>query len=84
PYVPDEHPINTAASHEPAIALFGGPDGLDMYRRMFTQIAEGQYRPAHIITEALRFQHQTLALIAKASGYRLTATEGLAQHFITA
>ncbi|HSW66644.1 MAG TPA: HemK/PrmC family methyltransferase [Bacillota bacterium] len=84
PYVPDEHHINKAASHEPRLALFGGPDGLNMYRRMFAQLAVRPHRPIHVITEALSFQHQPLTDIAKASGYQQAATEGLAQHFIIA
>jgi len=34
PYVPDEAAVAPEVSHEPAIALRGGPDGLDFIRRI--------------------------------------------------
>lgn len=38
PYVPDRWKINKAAAMEPRIAIFGGKDGLDIYRRLFEQL----------------------------------------------
>jgi release factor glutamine methyltransferase len=38
PYVPNDWKINQAATAEPKIAIFGGPDGLDVYRQLFTQL----------------------------------------------
>lgn len=38
PYVPNEHHINKAATHEPPIAIFGGTDGLDYYRMLFHKL----------------------------------------------
>lgn len=38
PYVPDQYKINQAAAMEPRIAIFGGKDGLDVYRRFFAQL----------------------------------------------
>lgn len=40
PYVPDDTPLMPdVARFEPAGALFGGPDGLDPYRRLLPQVA---------------------------------------------
>lgn len=72
PYVPDEFKINTAAGHEPRLALFGGPDGLDLYRRMFGQISAipKANRPRYVLTEALPPQHEQLSSVAKLGSYR--------------
>jgi len=85
PYVPNEYPINRAASHEPPEALFSGPDGLEHYRRLWQQIAkrDASLRPQDVITEALAGQHEQLAQLAAGAGYRLRAARGLAQHFTT-
>ncbi len=82
PYVPDDYPVNQAATHEPHVALYGGADGLDAYRKLWQQITSlpGQ-RPQYVITEALQTQHQGLADLAGAAGYTLGQTRGLAQLF---
>jgi release factor glutamine methyltransferase len=69
PYVPDTYHINEAAMEEPRIAIFGGPDGLDLYRKMFDQIDSLDQKPSHILTESLPFQHHGLAAIARKHGY---------------
>lgn len=81
PYVPDSFQINTAATHEPRLAIFGGPDGLDLYRRMFGQIDALPIKPVYIISEALPPSKATLATIAKGLGYALVATSGFVQLF---
>ena len=87
PYVPNNHTINEAAMHEPKIAIFGGPDGLDLYRRMFEQIqsreqrAESKVSPDYILTESLPFQHKELERIAKEAGFLQTAEEDFVQLF---
>ncbi|HSX43052.1 MAG TPA: HemK/PrmC family methyltransferase [Candidatus Saccharimonadales bacterium] len=83
PYVPDDFQINTAATHEPHRALFGGADGLDLYRELFQQIRTGSWRPQHILTESLPPQHTALAGIAEAAGFVLTETDDFIQHFET-
>lgn len=82
PYVPDSHTINQAAMNEPHQAIFGGPDGLDIYRRLFAQIASRAHQPAYILTEALPFQHAELARIAASSAYHLDQTDDFIQLFI--
>jgi release factor glutamine methyltransferase len=81
PYVPAGYPVNKAASHEPASALFSGTDGLDHYRRLFAQAAELPHRPTYIITESLEQQHGELQTLAEAHGYMLAAAVGLAHCF---
>jgi release factor glutamine methyltransferase len=81
PYVPDGHTVNQAAMHEPKIAIFGGPDGLDVYRRLFEQLASLTKRPLFILTESLPPQHDALAAIAKQAGYQLNTTDDFIQVF---
>lgn len=78
PYVPDGYEINTAAKHEPQIALFAGEDGLDYYRTLFEKASKVN---KHIITESLVFQHSGLATIAESYGYKLEDTKDLIQYF---
>ncbi|HZM64487.1 MAG TPA: HemK/PrmC family methyltransferase, partial [Candidatus Saccharimonadales bacterium] len=58
PYVPDDYPINNAASHEPKQALFAGVDGLDVYRKFWHQLSQAAPPPTFIITESLPEQHE--------------------------
>lgn len=81
PYVPDEYEVNQAAKHEPKLALFGGPDGLDLYRVMFDQLDEFEDQEIIVITEALESQHSALAGIAKNHGFVPGKTEVLTQSF---
>lgn len=81
PYVPDDYQINLAAGQEPPIAIFGGPDGLDLYRKLFKQIENLSKRPLYLLCESLPPQHADLAQIAKVSGYKLRQTEDFIQVF---
>ncbi len=81
PYVPDAYQINRAAEHEPQVALFGGPDGLDLYRRLFEQITKLQNRPLYLLFEALSAQHAKIIELAKENGYQLQKTSDLIQLF---
>ena len=81
PYVPDGHTINQAAMQEPKVAIFGGEDGLDLYREMFKQIEKLPVKPEYIFTESLPFQHEELAKIAKNHGYEQTTEEDFIQVF---
>lgn len=84
PYVPDEHTINAAALHEPKLAIFGGPDGLDLYRRLFEQIGKLKMQPLLILCESLPPQHEALEAIARQHGYTLDTKEDFIQAFILA
>jgi HemK-like putative methylase len=83
PYVPDKHKINQAAMQEPRVAIFGGSDGLDIYRKLFGQVKNQRKRPLFILTESLPPQHQDLAIIAASAGYRLSETDDFIQIFTT-
>lgn len=82
PYVPDSFQVNEAALHEPALALYGGPDGLDLFRKLFAQAA--QLRPSLILTESMPPQHADLTDIAAANGYRQQAEDDFIQAFKSA
>lgn len=81
PYVPDEYHINPAAMAEPHIAIFGGPDGLDVYRKLFKQVKKHKNKPLFILTESLPPQHEVLTSIAKQAGYNLARTDDFIQVF---
>ncbi len=81
PYVPDSFQINPAAMREPKIAIFGGPDGLDIYRRLFTQVSTMKKQPLYILTEALPPQHSALQTIANRADYTLHKSEDFIQVF---
>lgn len=76
PYVPDSMPINQAATHEPRLAIFGGIDGLGLYRKMFDGLT-AQY----VLTESLHDQHDSLHKIAAAAGYTQLQRQDLIQLF---
>lgn len=79
PYVPLDHPINQAAGFEPPLALYGGDDGLNLYRRLFEQLESP--RPAYILTEALPSQHIELAAIGNQHGFELIQSKDYIQVF---
>lgn len=81
PYVPDDYHINQAATHEPRIAIFGGSDGLSLYRKLFLQVSKLPKQPLYILTEALPFQHTELQDIARHQGYQLEKTDDFIQLF---
>ena len=81
PYVPDRWQINQAALHEPKIAIFGGPDGLDVYRKLFAQLHRFVWQPRYVLTEALPPQHENLANVAAQSGFKLLKSDDFIQVF---
>jgi len=81
PYVPDHFQINPAAMAEPRIAIFGGPDGLDLYRKFFKQLKALKQKPQFIFTECMPPQQEALAEIAKSAGFKLSQTDDFIQVF---
>lgn len=81
PYVPDGYAINPPAMREPHIAIFGGPDGLDLYRQLFNQIKNLKSKPLYILSEALPPQHELLASIARDADYNSHQTDDFIQVF---
>lgn len=81
PYVPDHWQINQAALAEPKIAIFGGKDGLDLYRKLFKQLQRFTWKPRYVLTEALPPQHEQLAAIAAAHGFARQSSQDFIQIF---
>jgi len=81
PYVPDHYKINQAAAMEPRIAIFGGPDGLDLYRRFFAQLQRFSWQPKFVLCESLPPQHPELARIAKSCGFEIYKSQDFIQVF---
>jgi release factor glutamine methyltransferase len=81
PYVPDGYAINESARFEPYIALFGGADGLDLYRELFNQIKTVEKKPLYILFESLLFQHAAVKELAIMNGYSLLDSKDLIQVF---
>ncbi|HLB66198.1 MAG TPA: HemK/PrmC family methyltransferase [Candidatus Saccharimonadales bacterium] len=79
PYVPDDFKLNEAAKNEPKLAIFGGQDGLDIYRKLFEQISSSKHKPSFVLTESLPFQHAKLAKVAVKAGYKLAKTDDFIQ-----
>lgn len=75
PYVPDSYHINEAAAMEPRIAIFGGADGLDLYRKLFNQLSKLQKGPLFLLTECLPSQQPALTAIAPTFGYNVVKNE---------
>lgn len=69
PYVPNSkrQTLLPEVKHEPAVALFGGRDGLDVYKRFFNQI-NGHLKPSgRVYIESDPWQHQDLIDIARSN-----------------
>jgi release factor glutamine methyltransferase len=81
PYVPSYYRINEAAGREPRTAIFGGGDGLEIYRRLFTQLAGHYSKPQFVLTEAMPPQHGQLADIANSAGYKEQQRQDFIQVF---
>lgn len=81
PYVPSNYTINQSAMHEPRHAIFGGYDGLDYYRSLFSQLQLINIKPRFIFTEAMPPQHDSLENIAQLHNYELVKKQDFIQVF---
>jgi methylase of polypeptide subunit release factors len=81
PYVPARYQINEAARHEPDVAIFGGGDGLALYRQLFNQLSFSYVKPRYVLTESLPFQHAGLQIIAESAGFRFHRHQDFIQVF---
>lgn len=73
PYLRISHKqhLTEEATREPAIALFGGTDGLDLYRRFFAKITDVSKPNGLVIIEADPWQHEKLIGLAETMGLEL-------------
>lgn len=73
PYLVNDADLMPEVTKEPAVALFGGPDGLDLYRRFLQGISEHLEPGGYLFTECDPWQHE--ALIAEAAKVDLAPVE---------
>ena len=71
----DTLPVEVAA-HEPHVALFGGPDGFDVYRRLFAAAPESLDRGGRLIVEVGYDQAARVDALAAGYGWRLDRARG--------
>lgn len=70
PYVPDSAKTSPETAFEPFDALFGGKDGLDIYREFFTRVTNHLVPSGLLILEAEPKQHAKLTTLAKKQKFR--------------
>jgi release factor glutamine methyltransferase len=73
PYLADDADLMPEVRREPAVALFGGPDGLDLYRRFLAGIPRHLAPGGYLFTECDPWQHE--ALISEAAKVGLKPIE---------
>jgi len=73
PYLRNDADLMPEVRKEPAVALFGGEDGLDLYRRFLAGLPQHLAPGGYLFTECDPWQHE--ALIAEAAKYGLTPIE---------
>jgi release factor glutamine methyltransferase len=79
PYVEDDAPLSAEVrDHEPASALFAGPDGLDDYRRLIPQLPALLAPGGVAVVEIGHMQAAAVAALAAAVGLRSVVKQDLA------
>lgn len=73
PYLREDADLMLEVQKEPAVALFGGVDGLDLYRRFLAGLPEHLEPGGYLFTECDPWQHADL--IAEAAKYGLSPIE---------
>jgi release factor glutamine methyltransferase len=73
PYLRDDAGLMPEVQKEPAVALFGGHDGLDLYRRFLGQLPDYLDEGGYLFTECDPWQHADLT--AEAAKVGLTPIE---------
>ncbi len=70
PYLADDADLMPEVQKEPGVALFGGPDGLDIYRRFLAQLPNHLNPGGQLFTECDPWQQTALIAEAKAIGLK--------------
>lgn len=73
PYLANDADLMPEVKREPAVALFGGPDGLGLYRRFLAGLPDHLAPGGYLFTESDPWQHEPL--IAEAAKYGLSSIE---------
>lgn len=69
PYVPDGEQVATEVTHDPATALYGGPDGLDIVRRFLQEARPHLAEGCLVMLEVGHDQGEATANIMRELGY---------------
>ena len=72
PYVPDGEEVATEVTHDPATALYGGPDGLDIVRRFLADALPHLEEGCLVMLEVGHDQGHATAAIMAELGYTNT------------
>ncbi len=72
PYLSDDADLMPEVQKEPGVALFGGPDGLSVYRRFLSQLTEHLAPGGQLFTECDPWQQAALVAEAQAIGLSLS------------
>ena len=73
PYVPDGRALAPEVEYEPALALFGGIDGLDGYRRLLKQAREHLSPGGVLLIEHEPGQLKSLEHLSAKAGFKLSS-----------
>ncbi len=70
PYLEDEADLMPEVKQEPAVALFGGKDGLDIYREFIEGLPNHLEESGFLFTECDPWQHDNLTKLASSKGLK--------------
>jgi release factor glutamine methyltransferase len=70
PYLADNADLMPEVQREPAVALFGGPDGLNLYRRFLKDLPAHLTPSGYLFTECDPWQHDSLMAEAAKVGLK--------------
>ena len=72
PYVPEQEDVSVEVQHDPATALYGGEDGLDVVRRFVVDLLPHAHPNALVMLEVGHNQGVTVCELMRAAGYENT------------
>jgi release factor glutamine methyltransferase len=71
PYLRSDAELMPEVQKEPSVALFGGTDGLELYRRFLQQLPVHLEPAGYLFTESDPWQHEALIKVAGKSGLQI-------------